>query len=114
MDDIFPSQTQSLPSPTPPPMTPAQPIQERSQVAPTKAVQTGITQRYREHDQKLVGAFNELYKLLGEGYYIAKTAADQQYFNGRIVEFRGGLDKLVTVSVLGGKRKKTKKRSRRS
>jgi hypothetical protein len=113
MEDIPVSQTQVLPSSIDP-MTPVQAKQERTLERPTKAVQTGITQRYRDHDRKLVSAFNELHKLLGEGYYIAKTSEDAKYFNGRIVEFRKGLDEFVTVSVLGGRRKTKKKRSRRS
>jgi len=104
----------TFPNQTLPPMTPHQPIPERPPIAPMKGIPTSITQRYREYEQELVETFNNFYFLLRRGYLMAKSPEDTKYFNGRIVEFRGGLDKLITINPSGGKRKKTKKRSRRS
>lgn len=115
-DDISSSQEvqppTALPQPTPLPATPLQLRQDRTPMTPIKTEQSGITPRYREHDSKLVKAYNELYKLLREGPYEAKTAVDQQYFNGRIEEYRRGLDQLVSIR-LGGKKKGSSSRTTR-
>lgn len=117
MDDEISSsqhvQPPTLPTPpTPPPATPLQVRQDKQPITPIKAEQTGITPRYRDFDTELVNAFNKFYTLIRSGPIIAKSAIDQQYFNGRIEEYRRGLDQLVSIR-LGGKKKSSSSRNTR-
>jgi hypothetical protein len=103
-----------FPNPTPPPMTPYQPIKQEDPQAPIKLEQTGISTVYGVYDKSLIETLNRTKFVIEQGLALPhKTLADRLYFNGRIEQFRNYINSIVTVHA--GKRRKTKKkRSRRS
>jgi hypothetical protein len=103
----------TFPNPTPPPMTPYQPVQQREPLTPIKAEQQGITPIFRTFDSNLIGAINNVFYAIDQARSAAKSSDDQRYFNQRIENFRTAVNQIIAVHA--GKRRKTKKkRSRRS